>query len=292
MAPNASRMQRIAARSGDAQNSLTPALSPQAERGRAPDGRRMTPLVSLRAVSKTFDNGACALNALDLDVFPGETVTLLGPSGCGKSTALRLIAGLAQPTRGEIAWSSEAARHGLGFVFQEATLLPWANVFANVYLPLRLVGMGKKEAEPRVLEALAMVRLEAARDALPRELSGGMKMRCAIARALVTRPKLLLMDEPFAALDEVTRFSLNDELLELKRRTQTTIVFVTHSVAESIYLSTRVVILSAGGGRVTDEIAVAPKAPRDSEYRLGPEFSAFVRRASVALRHAMDEPTR
>ena len=247
----------------------------------------MTPLVSLRAVSKTFDNGAVALDALDLDVFPGETLTLLGPSGCGKSTALRLIAGLAQPTRGEISWSGEEARHGLGFAFQEATLLPWANVFANVYLPLRLAGMGREEAGPRVREALALVRLEAAHDALPRELSGGMKMRCAIARALVTRPKLLLMDEPFAALDEVTRFSLNDELIELKGRTQTTIVFVTHSVAESVYLSTRVVVLSAGGGRAVEEITVAPKAPRDAEFRLGAEFSALVRRASAGLRRAM-----
>jgi len=251
----------------------------------------MTPLVSLRAVSKTFDNGALALDALDLDVFPGETLTLLGPSGCGKSTALRLIAGLARPTRGEIRWSVEEARQGLGFVFQEATLLPWANVFDNVYLPLRLAGVGRKQAEPRVLEALALVRLDAARDALPRELSGGMKMRCAIARALVTRPALLLMDEPFAALDEVTRFNLNDELIELKKQTRTTIVFVTHSVAESVYLSTRVVVLSSGGGRVIDKIAIQPKAPRDAEFRLGAEFSAYVRRASAALRRAMREPT-
>ena len=235
--------------------------------GRVESGTR--PLVSLRSVSKSFDNGAVALDSLDLDVFPGETLTLLGPSGCGKSTALRLIAGLAQPTQGDISWTSEAARQNLGVVFQEATLLPWASVFANVYLPLRLAGVGRREAEPRVLEALAMVGLEAARAALPRELSGGMKMRCAIARALVTRPKLLLMDEPFAALDEVTRFSLNDELLELKRATQTTIVFVTHSVAESVYLSTRVVVLAAGGGRVIDEIAIAPQLPRDAEYRLG-----------------------
>ncbi|ARN80171.1 ABC transporter ATP-binding protein [Methylocystis bryophila] len=250
----------------------------------------MTPLVSLRAVSKTFDNGAVVLDALDLDVFPGETLTLLGPSGCGKSTALRLIAGVASPTHGEISWSSEEARQGIGFVFQDATLLPWANVFANVYLPLRLAGVDRREAEPRVLDALAMVRLESARDAFPRELSGGMKMRCAIARALVTRPKLLLMDEPFAALDEVTRFNLNDELIELKRRTHTTIVFVTHSVAESVYLSTRVVVLSSGGGRVIGEIVIDPTAPRDAEFRLGAEFSAHARRASAALLRAMGQP--
>ncbi len=253
--------------------------------------RPVSPLVSLRAVSKTFDNGALALDALDLDVFPGEILTLLGPSGCGKSTALRLIAGLARPTRGEIDWSLGEARQALGFVFQEAMLLPWADVFSNVYLPLRLAGVGRREAEPRVREALAMVRLDAVRDALPRELSGGMKMRCAIARALVTRPTLLLMDEPFAALDEVTRFNLNDELIELKKQTRTTIVFVTHSVAESVYLSTRVVVLSSGGGRVIDEIAIASETPRDAEFRLGAEFSSYVRRASAALRRAMREPT-
>jgi len=249
----------------------------------------MTPLVSLRGVGKRFDNGVFALRFLDLDVLPGETLTLLGPSGCGKSTALRLIAGLAQPTRGRIVWSSEEARRGLGVVFQEATLLPWADVFGNVYLPLRLAGVSRRDAELPVLEALALVGLEKSLDARPRELSGGMKMRCAIARALVTRPKLLLMDEPFAALDEVTRFGLNDELIELKRRIGATIVFVTHSVSESVYLSTRIVVLAAGGGGVVDEIAVTPTAPRDAEFRLAGEFSTYVRRASTALRRAMDE---
>jgi len=247
------------------------------------------PLVSLRGVGKRFDNGVVALRGLDLDVFPGETLTLLGPSGCGKSTALRLVAGLSQPTVGAIAWSSPAVRKGLGFVFQDPTLLPWADVFANVYLPFRLAGVSRRDAAPRVDEALAHVGLSGFARALPRELSGGMKMRCAIARALAMRPTLLLMDEPFAALDEVTRHALNDELLALKARLATTIVFVTHSVAESVYLSTRVVVLAAGGGAIVDDIAVAPSVPRDAEYRLGSEFSHYARRASTALRRAMGE---
>ncbi len=247
------------------------------------------PLVSLRSVGKTFENGVAALRALDLDVRPGETLTLLGPSGCGKSTALRLIAGLTQPTRGEIIWAGAAERERLGFVFQDATLLPWLDVFANVYLPLRLSNVSRAAAAPLVEEALALVGLSNFRKALPRELSGGMKMRCAIARALVTRPALLLMDEPFAALDEVTRVKLNNELMALKARLETTIVFVTHSVSESVYLSTRILVLSARGGDIVDEIAIDPAIPRDSEYRLGPVFSQYARRASEALRRAMGE---
>jgi NitT/TauT family transport system ATP-binding protein len=247
------------------------------------------PLVSLRGVAKTFDNGVVALKALDLDVFPGETLTLLGPSGCGKSTALRLLAGLAQPTSGRILRSREGQGERLGVVFQEATLLPWSNVFDNVYLPLRLAGVSRATAQPRIRDALEMVGLSQFREALPRQLSGGMKMRSAIARALVTRPALLLMDEPFAALDEVARFKLNDELLELKSKLETTIVFVTHSVAESVYLSTRILVLAAKGGVVVDEIVVDPEARRDADYRLGTEFAAYARRASAALRRAMGE---
>jgi len=247
------------------------------------------PLVSMRGVGKTFDNGVAALRGLDLDIYPGETVTLLGPSGCGKSTALRLLAGLTQPTQGEIHWADPAQRERLGFVFQDATLLPWLDVFANVYLPLRLAGVPRARAAPRVEEALTLVGLLGFRDALPRELSGGMKMRCAIARALVTRPALLLMDEPFAALDEVTRIKLNNDLLALKARLETTIVFVTHSVGESVYLSTRIVVLAATGGEVIDQIPVDPGVKRDAEYRLGPVFSKLSRRASDALLRAMGE---
>jgi len=242
-------------------------------------------LVAFDGVGKTFGQ-VTALRGLDLSVHPGETLTLLGPSGCGKSTALRLLAGLAQPTSGSIRWGAGASRENLGVVFQEPTLLPWADVFANVYLPLRLGGLSRAAAAPRVGEALELVGLARFAKALPRELSGGMKMRCAIARALVTRPALLLMDEPFAALDEVTRLKLNDELLALKARVDATIVFVTHSVFESVFLSTRILVLSAQGGAIADEIVVDPALERDAEYRLSPTFSDYCRRASKALRIA------
>jgi NitT/TauT family transport system ATP-binding protein len=246
------------------------------------------PLVSLHNVGKTFSNGVTALDALSLDVRAGDALTLLGPSGCGKSTALRIIAGLSQPTSGAVDWASPETRDALAVVFQEPTLLPWASVFDNVYLPLRLAGSSREAAEPRVSEALARVGLAGFARALPRELSGGMKMRCAIARALITRPSLLLMDEPFAALDEVTRFRLNDDLLALKRELGMTIIFVTHSVFESVYLSTRIVVLSARSGRVVDEIAVDPTLVRDAEFRLSESFARLGRRASRALQSAMD----
>jgi len=246
------------------------------------------PLVSLHNVGKTFSNGVAALDALSLDVRAGDALTLLGPSGCGKSTALRIIAGLSQPTSGAVDWASPGMRDALAVVFQEPTLLPWASVFDNVYLPLRLAGSSREAAEPRVSEALSRVGLAGFARALPRELSGGMKMRCAIARALITRPGLLLMDEPFAALDEVTRFKLNDDLLALKRELGMTIIFVTHSVFESVYLSTRIVVLSARGGRVVDEIAVDPALVRDAEFRLSEPFARLGRRASHALQSAMD----
>lgn len=250
---------------------------------------RAPPFVSLRGIGKVFANRVVALRDVDLEVREGETLTLLGPSGCGKSTVLRLIAGLSPPTSGAIVWNDASAPPGVGFVFQDPTLLPWADVFSNVYLPLRLAGASRQAAAALVEEALDLVGLSAFRGALPRELSGGMKMRTAIARALVTRPALLLMDEPFAALDEVTRFKLNDDLLALKRELGMTIVFVTHSVYESVYLSTRILVLAARGGRVVDEINVDPDVSRDEEFRLGAQFSRLARRASRALQGAIGE---
>lgn len=247
------------------------------------------PFVSLRGIGKVFANGVVALRDFDLDVREGEILTLLGPSGCGKSTALRLISGLAAPSSGTVAWRDPRAPENLGFVFQEPTLLPWADVFSNVYLPLRLSGMSRDAAAPFVEEALDLVGLSAFGGALPRELSGGMKMRAAIARALVMRPKLLLMDEPFAALDEVTRFKLNDDLLAAKRELDTTIVFVTHSVYESVYLSTRIVVLAARGGRIVDTIDIDPSIERDADFRSGALFSQLCRRASQALQNSMQE---
>jgi NitT/TauT family transport system ATP-binding protein len=248
-------------------------------------------LVSLRAVGKTFPSGLVALADYDLDVRAGETLTLLGPSGCGKSTVLRLIAGLARPTAGSIDWRAPDIKNNIGFVFQDATLLPWASVFDNVFLPLRLGGLTRETAAPRVEEALAHVGLADFSRAPPRELSGGMRMRCAIARALVTRPALILMDEPFAALDEVTRFKLNDDLLALKRRLGATIVFVTHSVFEAAYLSTRIMVMSRRGGSVIDEIEIDPAIARDDDYRSSKTFSDICRRGSQALRLAIEQAT-
>ena len=243
------------------------------------------PLVSLRDVGKTFANGVVALAGLDLDVRDGEFLSLLGPSGCGKSTALRMIAGLSRPSVGSIAWR-DGVMPQVGFVFQEPTLMPWANVARNVWLPLRLAGVGEREAQPRVAAALEGVGLAQFSDAYPRELSGGMRMRVSIARALVTRPPLLLMDEPFAALDEITRFKLNDDLLALARQLKTTIVFVTHSVFESVYLSSRIAVFSARPGRVVETIEVDGPVRRDAAFRLTPRFAESCRRASDALDRA------
>jgi NitT/TauT family transport system ATP-binding protein len=244
------------------------------------------PLASLRGVDKTFANGTVALAGLDIDVREGEFLSLLGPSGCGKSTVLRLLAGLTSPTRGTIEWRD--ARPALGFVFQEPTLMPWSNVAANVWLPLRLAGFSRARARPRIDEALDRVGLAGFANAYPRELSGGMKMRVSIARALVMRPQVLLMDEPFAALDEITRSKLNDDLVALKCSLGATVVFVTHSVYESAYLSTRIIVMAARPGRVVAQIAIEAPLPRNEEFRLGADYAQKCRETSQALHSAMD----
>ena len=250
-------------------------------------------LLRLAGISKTFANGTAALADVDLDIKPGEFVSLLGPSGCGKSTLLRLIAGLMAPSGGTIDWPQSTYDVAgvplpeLGFVFQEPTLLPWRTVADNVYLPLQLAGVRRAEAEPRVREALARVGLSAFADAHPRQLSGGMKMRASIARALVTRPKILLMDEPFAALDEITRTRLNNDLLGLFAGDGLTVIFVTHSVYESVYLSSRIVVMSSRPGRVTAAIAIEAGYPRNEDFRTSAASNERCRLVSAALRHAM-----
>ena len=250
------------------------------------------PLLRLEGITKTFASGTAALANVDLTIHPGEFISLLGPSGCGKSTLLKIIAGLAAPTAGRIDWPRSAYRAdgspepALGFVFQEPTLLPWRTTADNVHLPLLLAGVGKKEARDRVSEALAQVGLSAFADRYPRQLSGGMKMRVSIARALVTLPEILLMDEPFAALDEITRGKLNDELLELFARRKLTVIFVTHSVFESTYLSTRVVVMTPRPGRIAADIALESPPGRGEAYRLAPEFSAAAAKVSKALGEA------
>ncbi len=249
------------------------------------------PLLALRGVGKTFSNGVRALAGLDLEVRPGEFLALLGPSGCGKSTALRFIAGLSEPTEGAVEWPHAATQaqseSRIGFVFQEPTLMPWANVFNNVVLPLKLRGASAETAAARVKAVLDRVGLQTFSRAYPRELSGGMRMRVSLARALVTEPQLLLLDEPFAALDEITRFKLNDDLLRMWQALRTTIVFVTHSVFESVYLSSRVVVMAARPGRVFTEVAVDAPYPRDQDFRTSAEYAAFCRRTSEALAQAM-----
>jgi NitT/TauT family transport system ATP-binding protein len=251
----------------------------------------MPAVVALSGIGKTFANGIVALAGLKLEIRSGEFVSLLGPSGCGKSTALRIIAGLSEPSAGNIEWSqalrARPAADRIGFVFQEPTLMPWATVAANVRLPLKLKGLGSS-AQPLVAAALVRVGLEHFPHSYPRELSGGMRMRVAIARALVTQPALLLMDEPFAALDEITRFRLNNDLLALWQALGKTVVFVTHSVFESVYLSQRVVVMTPRPGRVFTQLTIDASYPRDEQFRTSAAYAGYCRQVSQALAAAMD----
>jgi NitT/TauT family transport system ATP-binding protein len=243
--------------------------------------------VNLRGVTKRYDNGLLALGPLDLDVRRAEFVSLLGSSGCGKSTALRLIAGLTTPTSGTVHVSHRTsemrAGHAIGFVFQEPTLMPWASIRENVRLPLKLAHTPVPEANARIDQALAQVGLGEFADAFPRELSGGMKMRVSLARALVTDPDILLMDEPFAALDEITRFRLNNDLLTLWRDLRKTVIFVTHSVFESVYLSQRVIVMTARPGRIAAEFRIDAPEPRQEDFRTSVEYAGYCRIVSNAL---------
>jgi NitT/TauT family transport system ATP-binding protein len=251
------------------------------------DANRAGLAVDLRGVIKTYDNGVAALGPIDLQVRRGEFVSLLGPSGCGKSTALRLIAGLSAPTSGTAHVTRPAVKmsgdHPIGFVFQEPTLMPWTTVSENVRLPLKLAHMQFSAAKMRVDEALAQMGLSEFADAYPRELSGGMKMRVSLARALVTDPDILLMDEPFAALDEITRFRLNNDLLALWRNLRKTVIFVTHSVFESVYLSQRVLVMTSRPGRIATEIGIKTAGPRGEEFRTSADYAGYCRKVSDAL---------
>jgi len=244
------------------------------------------PVVSLRQVGKTFASGLRALDHFDLSVSDGEFISLLGPSGCGKSTALRIIAGLSAPSEGAVEWEGNGTGNAgkIGFVFQEPTLMPWADVAANVRLPLELAQI---EASDAVGRALARAGLIDFAQCYPRELSGGMKMRASIARALVTEPQLLLMDEPFAALDEINRFKLNDDLLSVWQELRRTVIFVTHSVFESVYLSQRIVVMTPRPGRVFTEIAIPARYPRDEHFRTSADYAGFCRQVAQSLSQAM-----
>ena len=236
--------------------------------------------VQLRGVRKTYDGGVDALAPLDLEIGRGEFVSLLGPSGCGKSTALRIIAGLLAPSAGAVTLQPQAR---IGFVFQEPTLMPWARVIDNVRLPLHLARVPDALSRSRAAAALAQVGLAEFADAYPRTLSGGMKMRVSLARALVTHPDILLLDEPFAALDEITRFRLNDDLLALWRGLGKTVIFVTHSVFESVYLSQRVIVMTPRPGRIAADVSIEAPRDRDKDYRTSAPFAGQCRRVSQAL---------
>ncbi|NCA69505.1 MAG: ABC transporter ATP-binding protein [Sphingobacteriia bacterium] len=235
----------------------------------------MTHELQLDRLGKTFQNGTPALDEISAHIGAGSFVALLGPSGCGKSTVLRLIAGLDEPTRGRVLWPS--GRAALGFVFQDPTLMAWASATRNVSLPLDLAGRPAPEARARALTALEKLGLGAFAESLPRELSGGMRMRVSIARALVASPDVLLMDEPFAALDEFTRSRLNEDLLRLWAERGFTGIFVTHSVFEAVYLAQRILILGGRPGRLVADLTNPAPYPRGRDYRTSAGFNALAR---------------
>ncbi len=252
------------------------------------------PAVEVLSAEKTYPNGTQALLPVNLTVGEGEFITLLGPSGCGKSTLLKMIAGLLQATDGKLLlWRKpvdqvESSGHRLSFVFQEATLMPWARVMGNVRLPLDLAGVPREQADPRVRSALQGVGLDKFEQALPRELSGGMQMRVSIARGLVTEPQLLLMDEPFGALDEITRNRLDADLLALWAQKRLTVIFDTHSIYEAVYLSQRVVVMAARPGRIVDEVLIDEPYPRGPEFRVSTRFSQYAKTLQDSLLRASD----
>ncbi|MGH8630427.1 MAG: ABC transporter ATP-binding protein [Burkholderiales bacterium] len=246
--------------------------------------------IEMRGADKLYPNGVRALQPIDLRVREGEIVTLVGPSGCGKSTLLRLVARLIEPTSGSVmvgpAYRGESGQ--IAFVFQHPTLMPWARVEANVRLPLDLAGVGRREAAARIGHALELVGLQEFRDAYPRELSGGMQMRVSIARALATGPRLLLLDEPFGALDEITRNRLDRDVAALAAREQLTVLFVTHSIYEAAFLSARVLVMSPRPGRIIDELAIDAPQPRQDGFRASEVFARACATLSTSLAAAVE----
>jgi NitT/TauT family transport system ATP-binding protein len=262
-----------------------------------PKGGDTNSIVTLRGIGKRFGSGMTALEAIDLDIGQGEFLSLLGPSGCGKTTLLRIIAGLSEPSAGVCRLVLDTDRGGpvpsgrIGFVFQDPTLMPWSTVVDNVLLPFRLAGRVGSAERDRVNAEIDSVGLAGFERAYPRQLSGGMRMRVSIARALVTDPDLLLLDEPFAALDEITRMTLNDDLLRLWDSRRPTVVFVTHSVFESVYLSTRIAVMTRRPGRIVGDLPVELPQPRERALRTSPRYAAICATVSNHLAAAMAAET-
>jgi NitT/TauT family transport system ATP-binding protein len=243
----------------------------------------MSAAIRLHAVTRSFASGIAALQEVGFEVPAGQFAAVLGPSGCGKTTLLRMIAGLDRASSGTVVVATDAGAAQTSYVFQDPTLMPWATLYDNVSLPLRIARVPRGEARQRIEPILESLGLAAFARAYPGELSGGMRMRTSIARALVTRPRVLLMDEPFAALDEITRARLNDDLLTLWLAQGFTAVFVTHSVFEAVYLSERVLVMSARPGRVIADLAIGLGYPRRPDLRLTPGYADLCRQASAAL---------
>jgi len=255
----------------------------------------IAPEVEFAGVTKRYGNGPTILEGVNLEILKGEFVSIIGPSGCGKSTVLKLISGLTMPSAGTICvdgMTPKNARETVSYIFQDATLLPWRTVRRNVALALELEGAPTDRREEKTGALLDLVGLRAVADAYPRELSGGMKMRVSIARALATNPRLLLMDEPFAALDEMSRDRLNEEILRLRTEQNWTAVFVTHSVAEAVFLSTRIVVLAPNPGRIYAVLPVDLPQPRTGALRTAPEFDALVGKVAHTLREARSQEQR
>ncbi len=250
--------------------------------------QEVAPAVVLDRVSKIYPSGTVALQDVELSIQEGEFLSLVGPSGCGKSTVLGLIAGLSKPSQGDVQWAIPEYRQELAFVFQEAALLPWATVEDNIRLPLKLAGQPKKQSQQAVAEAIALVGLNGFEGAFPRQLSGGMKMRVSIARAIVTQPKVLLMDEPFGALDEITRNRLNEDVMNLWRQKRWTVAFVTHNIYEAVYLSSRVAVMGVNPGRIMTDLTIDAPYPRTEAFRQSPEFGQYRRHLAQALAEGME----
>jgi NitT/TauT family transport system ATP-binding protein len=247
------------------------------------------PAVKLNQVSKIYNNGTIALQDVNLEIPQSQFISLVGASGCGKSTVLRLIAGLGKVSSGTIDWGITDAQRKLAFVFQDAALMPWATVEDNIRLPLKLKGISSQNSQSVVKQTIKLVGLENFANSYPRQLSGGMKMRVSIARALVTQPNILLMDEPFGALDEITRGKLNSDLLELWLQHRWTVVFVTHNIYEAVYLSNRVLVMGTSPGRVVADIQINAPYPRGDDFRTSSVYNQYCWQVSQHLAQAMGE---